>query len=239
MKKISLLSISNSFGVNIQTYASQIAIENNCVLDIFVLYIGGCSLEKHCQNIDTDSHEYLLYHNGECEKDNVSILETLKMKKWDYVITQQVSYLGGDYTSYYPFIIKLLNFVKLCSPSAILGLQETWEYSCRFCKKDGMYFTQKESDKMYEKLAAANFKIANELNLILIRSGDVIHLANKKFNKFFQCDDGFHLSNEGCYLIGLNLVRQLFKIELKKAYIIEGSNKSDLINYLNFVNSFR
>ena len=48
------------------------------------------------------------FHNRAGDK----ILETLKMKKWDYVITQQVSYLSGDYASYYPFIIKLLNFVN-------------------------------------------------------------------------------------------------------------------------------
>lgn len=239
MKKISLLSISNSFGVNLQTFPSQIASENGRELDIFVLYIGGCSLETHCKNIDENGHNYVLYHNGKWEKENVSILDALTMQKYDYIITQQVSYLAPQYDSYFPFLTKLLNYIKTYGNYDKLGLQETWEYSTRFKKNDNEYFTQKDSDKMYEKLQKTYKRIAKENDLILFRSGDVIHEANKKFNKQFQCDDGFHLNDEGCYLIGLNLIKQLFNIEIKKNLQLEGSNKDDLNSYLNFINSFQ
>lgn len=81
MKRVSLLSISNSFGVNLQKFASQIAASNNCSLDIFVLYIGGCSLQTHCENIKDNSHNYVLYYNGKPIKENVSILDTLTLRK--------------------------------------------------------------------------------------------------------------------------------------------------------------
>ena len=73
MKKITLLSISNSFGVNLQSYAHQIAEKNGIDLDIYVLYIGGCPLEKHYTNLLTNAKDYELFHNGVSTHEFVSI----------------------------------------------------------------------------------------------------------------------------------------------------------------------
>ena len=87
MKKVTLLSISNSFGVNLQTYAHQIALENGIDLDIYVLYIGGCPLEKHYHNLLANSKDYELFHNGVSTHEFVSILDGLKIHdEWDYII---------------------------------------------------------------------------------------------------------------------------------------------------------
>lgn len=84
---------------------------------------------------------------------------------------------------------------------------------------------------MFTKLHNTYNKIAKEMRLLLFRSGDVIHCANKKYNKLFQSNDGFHLNDAGCYLIELNLIKQIFKIKIKKSLSIEGLNKDDLIKY--------
>lgn len=237
MKKCSLLSISNSFGVNLQTYASQIAKENGFELDIFVLYIGGCPLIEHSENIKNNAPAYLLYHNGECEKADITILETLKMKRWDYIITQQVSYLAGNYDSYFPYINELLNYVKKNANYGYLGLQETWEYTELFVKDNGEHFTKKESEEMYDSIIKTYKKVSNELDLLLFKSGSTVHKASLSFKKNFYSDDGFHLNKDGCYLIGLNLVKQLFGEKIKKVFVPEGLNKEDIIKYINFVNS--
>lgn len=236
MKNISLLSISNSFGVNLQKYASQIASSNGFKLDIYVLYIGGCTLEKHASNIKINSNEYDLYHNGECEKHAVTIKEVLKLTKWDYIITQQASHLSPNYATFFPYINEIFNYVKENAIYKKLGIQETWEYGKDYKKNDGKFFTKKDSLEMYEKVSNNYSRAAKELNLdIIFNSGDVIHKATAFFNKDFHAD-GYHLNDEGCYLIGLNLVKQLFNKNIKKAYVtndisIETCNK--LVDFIN------
>lgn len=237
MKKLKILSISNSFGVNLQTFASQIACANGCSLDIYVLFIGGCTLEKHVENLSNNLAAYDLYHNGKCERNNVTISEMIDSQNWDYIITQQVSYLGSQIETYYPFITTILQYLKSNAQYKFLGLQETWEYSSLFKKNDGNYFTQKESSEMYKNLKETYEKVAEKEGILLINSGEIIHKANEFFNKEFQCDDGFHLNNEGCYLIGLNLFKMLFKIKIKNAYAPKDINISNIEKYIDYINN--
>ncbi len=46
-----LLLISNSFGVNLQIYAKDIAKANGLDLEIYTLFIGGCAVKSHYANI--------------------------------------------------------------------------------------------------------------------------------------------------------------------------------------------
>ena len=85
------LMIANSFGVNLQTFAKQIAEANNFDLDIYVLYIGGCSLETHYNNIKSDAKAYQLFHNGADTGEMISIKSALEMDTWDVVSLQQAS----------------------------------------------------------------------------------------------------------------------------------------------------
>lgn len=232
-----ILSISNSFGVNLQTYASQIAKANGYFLDIYVLYIGGCTLEKHVENLKDNLPAYDLYHNGKCERNNVTISEMIKSQEWDYIVTQQVSYLGTQIETFYPFLTTILQYLKNNSQYKFLGLQETWEYSSLFKKNDGNFFAKEESLEMYVKLKETYEKVVENECIFLINSGEIIHKANDFFNKEFQCNDGFHLSNEGCYLIGLNLFKKLFKTKLKNAYVTNDINISDIEKYIDFINN--
>ena len=66
-----LLLISNSFGVNLQTYAKDIAKVNGLDLEIYTLYIGGCSLELHDKNIKENNKVYELF--GDSIKDTFAV----------------------------------------------------------------------------------------------------------------------------------------------------------------------
>ena len=60
MKSIRFLSIGNSFSDDMQQYMYDILEENYVDPVIANLYIGGCTLKKHYENILNDSHEYVL-----------------------------------------------------------------------------------------------------------------------------------------------------------------------------------
>lgn len=238
MTKISILSISNSFGVNLQKYASQIAEANGLELDIFVLYIGGCSLETHCNNIKNNAPNYDLYKNGQIIKGSVSIKEVLCSQCWDYVITQQVSYLSSKYDSFFPYIEDIFKYIKDNAKYKQLGLQETWEYGPTFVKNDGKTLTSLESDNMYFEISDAYQKVMKRLDLdILIDSGHVINKATKHFNKDFHVKDGYHLNDAGCYLIGANLVMAMFMKKINNVYVPDSLSNEECEEYLKFINN--
>ena len=62
---IKILAIGNSFSQDATHYLHQIAAADHVDLKVVNLYIGGCSLERHWNNILTEAEDYLYEENGE------------------------------------------------------------------------------------------------------------------------------------------------------------------------------
>ncbi|MBO5102097.1 MAG: DUF4886 domain-containing protein, partial [Clostridia bacterium] len=65
MKSIKILSIGNSFSVDAQRYLHAIAEANGESIECHDIVIGGCSLERHYNNMLADAYEYGYIINGE------------------------------------------------------------------------------------------------------------------------------------------------------------------------------
>ena len=126
MKKI--LSISNSFGVDATRYFHGVATSLGEEVKVGTLYIGGCSLERHCQNIATNKKEYEYYINGVFTGEFCSIEDALLSDNWDFIVMQQSSPLSGVQESYFPYLTDLSNFVKKHAPTAKQFIHQTWAY---------------------------------------------------------------------------------------------------------------
>ena len=61
---IKILAIGNSFSEDATHYLHQIAAADQVDMKVGNLYIGGCSLERHWNNIQTNAAEYLYEENG-------------------------------------------------------------------------------------------------------------------------------------------------------------------------------
>ena len=48
---MNILMIGNSFSVDVSTYVHQIAEAAGKEINIYVLYIGGCPIKRHYENI--------------------------------------------------------------------------------------------------------------------------------------------------------------------------------------------
>ena len=102
MKSIRLLSIGNSFSDDMQQYMYDIFKENGYETSICNLYVGGCTLKRHYDNIKNDTHEYaykVYDKNGFHEVYDYAISDCLK-EKWDIITLQQASYESGDKTKF-------------------------------------------------------------------------------------------------------------------------------------------
>ena len=150
---IKVLAIGNSFSQDAETYIHQIAAASGIELMMSNLYIGGCPLERHHQNLDEDAAAYEYTKTG-AETRMASIREALEEEKWDYVTMQQVSGLSGLYETYQPHLSILSEYVKKYAPQAEQLIHETWAYEIDSVHSQ---FGNYDSDqfKMYMALRAA------------------------------------------------------------------------------------
>lgn len=123
-----VLAIGNSFSQDATRYLHQIALADNVDLKVVNLYIGGCSLERHYDNLITNEKAYEYEENGSSSGETVSIKDSLERDVWDVVTIQQVSHLSVNYATYQPYIRYLSDFIKKYAPQAEQMLHQTWAY---------------------------------------------------------------------------------------------------------------
>lgn len=203
---MNILCIGNSFSQDATRYLHQISDEKLFVRN---LYIGGCSLEMHYNNIVEEKADYEYQKNGRKLK-MISINEALTKKKWDYVTVQQVSQFSGMEETYEPYITKIIDFIKEKCPNAKIAFHSTWAYDDK-SDHSGFAYYNNDRKKMYNAILEAGGNIAKRHNLEIIRNTEAIELA-RELDEFKNGGplninrDGFHLSLDyGRYLAGLTM----------------------------------
>lgn len=236
MKKINVLMIGNSFSVDAANYTHDISLGSNVVINVYVLYVGGCSLEQHINFIKNNEAPYEWFINGKSTGKYISLKEALSYEEYDYITLQQVSVLSGRKDTFYPYIEELINYVKQHQEDPHFVLHETWPYENGF-DNENFSFYKYDRKNMYKCIKDTYDDLAYELNIdTTIRSGDVIEAAIEYDGEHYH-KDGFHLNNEGRYLAALAFVHTFDKKPLKKVYVPEDDIFSDRLckEYDDFV----
>lgn len=183
MVMIKILAIGNSFSQDATAWLEII----NPQIYVRNLYVGGCSLEMHCNHIKNDEKAYVYQENGEaCLTERVSIKEALLMEEWDYVTVQQVSHLSGQKDSYYPYITTLLNYVRKYSQAKIL-LHKTWAYE-KESEHTEFYRYHNDSEEMHRAISQVVQEVSQKENLPIIDTGEFIHRLRQY--PFFDIQQG-------------------------------------------------
>ena len=190
---MNVLSIGNSFSEDATRYLHDIARADGENYYTVNLYIGGCSLEMHNNNLISNAKAYEWQEHGRPEGKFVSIKDALLAHKWDVVTVQQVSHLSFDLDSYFPYVVNLVNYVKKYAPNAKIYLHQTWAYeegSDRLLNV-ARYSTPK---KMLDDIIKANEEVAKCIGADkIIRSGELFgRLQDIGFEKLHR--DTFHAS---------------------------------------------
>lgn len=197
-----ILSIGNSFSQDATRYASSIAACDNSILTTVNLYIGGCPLVKHFQNMMTDSAAYSLEFNGSSTGFLVSIKQALLSNEWDAITLQQLSSISNRYNTYQPYLDELAAYCRKYAPKAKLHIHSTWAYeegSHRLCVEQKY---QHHSDMFYD-IKDAYEKAAQAIDAAgIIPSGELVNELCSQGIKMHR--DTFHLSlGVGRYAAGL------------------------------------
>jgi len=157
-KAIKILAIGNSFSVDAMQNHLFPLFESAGYTDITLgnLYIGGCSLDTHYNNLKGNVAAYTFYLNtdGEWEKTaSVAPSTGLAKAQWDVVTVQQVSSDSGRAHSY-ANLQKTLDIVKKKAPRAKILWHMTWAYQQNSSHEAfGRY--NKDQMTMYQAIVAA------------------------------------------------------------------------------------
>ncbi|MBQ8739007.1 MAG: DUF4886 domain-containing protein [Clostridia bacterium] len=197
-----ILSIGNSFSEDAHAYLHALAKQRNIDLTTVDLAIGGCSLERHWDNVTKNSASYLYSKNGEpfWGEPNTAIEPNLKSDSYDVITLQQVSGYSGEYESYQPYLNNLIEYVRAYQPSAKIYIHRTWAYEIDSSHGDFPKYGSNQR-KMYEAICKATTLASEETGADIIPSGDVIQALRERVGELDYanggeslCRDGFHLS---------------------------------------------
>lgn len=201
-----VLSIGNSFSQDAHKWLHQLAKDNGVDMETVNLYIGGCSLETHWNNVVNDNAYYDLELNGNAGERKISIKQALAMDDWDVITVQQVSGFSGLKESYEPYLSNLVSVIKNACPDAKLCFHQTWAYEIDSNHGDfGKY--NHDQRLMFDRIVSTTEQAAASIGAQIIPVGKVIQRIRETVPEFdYQngglslCRDGFHMSlNYGRY----------------------------------------
>lgn len=189
-----ILAIGNSFSQDATALLPLMSDE----LFVRNMYIGGCSLERHCENLREDKSEYLYEENGAVLTDEkVSLRTALCRENWDCVTLQQASGFSGIEESYYPYLPELMAYVRKFT-SAEIVLHRTWPYELGSTHPDFARYGN-DFDRMWHAIESTYDSVAQREGLRVIDTGRAIYDL-RRMDVFDHASGGASLYRDGFHL---------------------------------------
>lgn len=233
---VKILAIGNSFSEDATTFLHDLAACGGSSSKIVNLFIGGCSLETHADNIRQNRADYLYERDGKDTGRKASVWEALLEENWDAITVQQASHFSGLAETYQPYLDEVLTFIKKARPDVQIYLHQTWSYETD-SDHPGFEAYGRSQERMYRMLKSAYAAAAGQYRLPLIPSGDVIQklrgcppfdYANGGLS---LCRDGYHMNLcYGRYAVAAAWYETLFGGDIRaNAFLPDGvSTDEDL-----------
>ena len=214
---IKIFGIGNSFTEDAHTWLKQICADAGIEVKLVCPFIGGHTLKRHLDKIESNAPDYDLIIDGHNTGKKVTFMEALEMEEWDIVTFNQGSVQAGRPFTYCPYINELRDIILKQSPNAKLYIYQTWAYESDAthpyypvynCDQKEMHTRSRDCYKMASKLIDAP----------IIPVGDVIQYLRENVTEFDYKNggmslnrDGYHLTEiYGRYAAGLTFYRSLF-----------------------------
>ena len=221
---LKVLMIGNSYADDTINYAYEIAKsagipeENIVIADI---YIGGCSIDTHWENAQSDAAVYRFglekdgWFDGESYK-NWTIEKAITYTDWDFITLQQNSGNSGIESSY-ANLQNLMDYVldvatspdnPNANPNVKLVWHQTWAYATGSANS-GFAAYNYDQIKMYNAIQSClNNQVLGKDFVAIIPNGTAIQNARTSFiGDNLTRDEYDHLSYDaGRYIASLGLV---------------------------------
>ena len=123
-----VLSIGNSFSQDAHRYVKGVCDAAGVQVRNVNLYIGGCSFERHYNNMLLGEAAYSLEEAGQSTGRMISLADAIALDDWDIVTLQEVSFRSVNVENYEPYMSALAAYVRERAPKAKIYLHKTWGY---------------------------------------------------------------------------------------------------------------
>ena len=197
-KVVKVLAIGNSFSQDaVEQYLYELAAAQGDSLVIGNAYIGGCSIDRHYDNLLTGKadYEYRKVVRGiRSNKKKVDLKTIIRDEQWDIITLQQASHYSGLPKTYG----NLAQFKRLVqSYTTNLHVEfvwhMTWAYAEDFQSKNFVPYDNSQH-KMYTAIVSTMQNILPVIgNPRVIPSGTAVQLARYRLGDTLN-RDGYHLS---------------------------------------------
>ena len=223
-----ILSIGNSFAVDTLQHVVEVAKTLNINIKIYSLFIGGCSINRHYDNLVNDTNSYEFFVNegeGFVTLKNITIKEALKLHKYDYINIQHGSGDGSRYTDFssYSKIVDIITIIKnLINYDVKFIFNMTWVGEETFNHPELISYN-KDQYLMYSKICDVMKNHISKIKEIdyVSYTGTAIQNA-RKMTPTLLTRDGYHLSlTLGRYIAALNFLYTIFDFDINEVRIIK------------------
>lgn len=213
---VKILFLSNSFGDDTAWHLREVLCAGGAKEAIVAnLYIGGCSVLTHWDNIckDAKAYEYRKWTaEGFTNQQEVSVAEGFKDEDWDYIILSTANYdmavpsMHGS-QGFLDALNGVVAYAQENKPQkAILFWNMTWAYndSCLPC-------CCKDARDMYETSCRVTKKLIAPIEAFksLIPNGTAVQNLREYFPKEAVYRDDLHLGEMGQYTVSLMVAHAL------------------------------
>ena len=140
-RPVRILAIGNSFSLSLCRFFPTAAAAEGFPVEFCNLYIGGCPLDRHVENIrkaaedpEFDPYEVRWFHADRPAspiKFKSNIPQMLATQAWDFVTIQQASPKSWKPETYRPAADELIAEIHRLAPQAEIIVHQTWAYNAR------------------------------------------------------------------------------------------------------------
>lgn len=209
---LKILAIGNSFSDDSLEYFYGIAEDCGAEeISLGNLYIPGCTLETHADNMRGDKAAYDFRTNDSGSWKNTggySISRALAYDDWDIISLQQGSPVSGMADTYNEDLTDLVAYLQETAPSAMLVWNMTWAYTAH--SAFGNY--DNDQMKMYRAIVNAVQTMVDPVPAfeIIIPTGTTVQNLRTAWIGDTVTRDGYHLTYDvGRYAAAMTWVRSL------------------------------
>ena len=200
---LKILAIGNSFSIDATKYLWSIAKSAGYGEVIIAnLFVGGCTLEMHYENLTNDAPAYIYYKTDDegewVTTPDTTMLAGITDEDWDIITLQQASGSSGI-SGTYNYVNNIIRYVKnnRTNENSKIFWHMTWAYQGdsghgEFAKYDG------DQLKMYQGIVdSVQYRILPEKDIAgVIPVGTVIQNLRTSYIGDTLTRDGYHLSCE-------------------------------------------
>lgn len=201
VRSIRILAIGNSFSEDaVEQNLYELFKEDGTEAVIGNMYIGGCDLQKHWNNANSNNAAYSyrkIVAGKKKTNSSITLQQALADEPWDYISFQQGAGLYREYDSCFPYLPDLIAYARKYSKNKSFKViyHATWAAAQNSTKNYFFDYFKGSQGYMYTSSNEMTAKLDSTLKFDLIcNTIDAIQSARTSYLGDTFNRDGWHLS---------------------------------------------